>query len=75
VRIVVDDLRGAEIIALLQEHLAEMRSVSPPESASPRALRFVRIPALRPVRRLCRRPEQRVHDKGAAVNLAHAPGA
>ena len=28
----VDDLRGPEIIALLQEHLDEMYSVSPPES-------------------------------------------
>lgn len=28
----VDNLQGPEIIALLQEHLAEMRSVSPPES-------------------------------------------
>ena len=31
-RIVVDNLEGPQIIALLQEHLAEMRSVSPPES-------------------------------------------
>jgi putative acetyltransferase len=31
-RITVDNLQGPEIIALLQEHLAEMRSVSPPES-------------------------------------------
>jgi putative acetyltransferase len=31
-RIVVDRLEGPEIIALLEEHLAEMRSVSPPES-------------------------------------------
>jgi putative acetyltransferase len=28
----VDNLQGPEIIALLQEHLTEMRSVSPPES-------------------------------------------
>ena len=28
----VDDLRGVEIIALLREHLAAMRCVSPPES-------------------------------------------
>jgi putative acetyltransferase len=28
----VDDLRGAEIIALLREHLDEMRRISPPES-------------------------------------------
>jgi putative acetyltransferase len=31
-RITVDTLQGPEIVALLQEHLAEMRSVSPPES-------------------------------------------
>lgn len=28
----VDDLRGAEVIDFLREHLAEMRAVSPPES-------------------------------------------
>jgi putative acetyltransferase len=32
VRIVVDDLAGPEIAALLDEHLEEMRAVSPPES-------------------------------------------
>jgi putative acetyltransferase len=32
VRIVVDDLAGPEVMALLDEHLAEMRAVSPPES-------------------------------------------
>lgn len=31
-RIVVDDLAGPEIAALLDEHLEEMRAVSPPES-------------------------------------------
>ncbi|WP_433786732.1 GNAT family N-acetyltransferase [Actinomycetospora sp. CA-101289] len=31
-RIVVDDLTGPEVAALLGEHLAEMRAVSPPES-------------------------------------------
>ena len=31
-RIVVDDLAGPEVAALLGEHLAEMRAVSPPES-------------------------------------------
>ena len=31
-RIVVDNLQGPEILALLQEHLAEMRSASSPES-------------------------------------------
>jgi putative acetyltransferase len=28
----VDDLRGNEIVALLEEHLADMRAISPPES-------------------------------------------
>jgi len=32
VRIVLDDLAGAPIAALLEEHLTEMRSISPPES-------------------------------------------
>jgi hypothetical protein len=32
VRIVVDDLSGPEVAALLDEHLEEMRAVSPPES-------------------------------------------
>lgn len=31
-KIVVDDLSGPEIAALLQEHLDEMRATSPPES-------------------------------------------
>lgn len=31
-RIAVDDLAGAEIAAFLDEHVREMRSVSPPES-------------------------------------------
>ena len=45
-RIVVDDLRGAEIIALLQEHLAEMRSVSPPESVHALDLAGLRQPEI-----------------------------
>jgi len=32
VQIRVDDLQGADIIALLQQHLEEMRRISPPES-------------------------------------------
>ena len=32
-RIVLDDLRSAEIARLLRDHAAELRSVSPPESA------------------------------------------
>lgn len=43
-RIVVDNLRGPEIIALLQEHLAEMRSVSPPESVHALDLSGLRKP-------------------------------
>lgn len=31
-KIVVDDLSGAEIVAFLQEHIEEMRAISPPES-------------------------------------------
>ncbi len=31
-RIVVDDLTGPEIAALLEAHTAELRSISPPES-------------------------------------------
>ena len=43
-RIMVDNLQGAEIIALLQEHLAEMRSVSPPESVHALDLSGLRKP-------------------------------
>jgi putative acetyltransferase len=43
-RIVVDSLRGPEIIALLQEHLAEMHSVSPPESVHALDLSGLRKP-------------------------------
>ena len=43
-RIVVDSLEGPEIIALLQEHLAEMRSVSPPESVHALDLSGLRNP-------------------------------
>jgi putative acetyltransferase len=42
--IVVDNLKGPEIIALLQEHLAEMRSVSPPESVHALDLSGLRKP-------------------------------
>lgn len=31
-KIIVDDLSGPEIAALLEEHIADMRAVSPPES-------------------------------------------
>ena len=43
-RIIVDNLQGPEIIALLQEHLAEMRSVSPPESVHALDLAGLRQP-------------------------------
>jgi putative acetyltransferase len=43
-RILVDDLQGPEIIALLEEHLAEMRSVSPPESVHALDLSGLRKP-------------------------------
>jgi putative acetyltransferase len=45
-RIVVDNLEGPEIIALLQEHLAEMRSVSPPESVHALDLPGLRKPEI-----------------------------
>ncbi len=45
-RILVDDLQGPEIIALLQEHLAEMRSVSPPESVHALDLPGLRKPEI-----------------------------
>lgn len=43
-RIVVDNLEGQEIIAFLQEHLAEMRSASPPESVHALDLSGLRKP-------------------------------
>ena len=43
-RIMVDNLQGPEIIALLQEHLAEMRSVSLPESVHALDLSGLRMP-------------------------------
>jgi putative acetyltransferase len=46
VRILVDDLRGQEIIALLEEHLAEMHSVSPPESVHALDLSGLRKPEI-----------------------------
>lgn len=45
-RIMVDNLQGPEIIALLQEHLAEMRSVSPPESVHALDLSGLRKPSI-----------------------------
>lgn len=43
-RIMIDNLQGPEIIGLLQEHLAEMRSVSPPESVHALDLSGLRKP-------------------------------
>jgi putative acetyltransferase len=43
-RITVDNLQGSEITALLQEHLSEMRSVSPPESVHALDLSGLRKP-------------------------------
>ena len=45
-RIIVDNLQGPEIIALLEEHLAEMRSVSPPESVHALDLSGLRKPGI-----------------------------
>jgi len=44
VRIVVDDLTGPEILALLEEHLAEMRATTPPESKHALDLPALRAP-------------------------------
>ena len=41
-----DDLRGAEIIALLREHLEEMRRISPPESVHALDLEGLRRPEI-----------------------------
>ncbi|GLZ48790.1 N-acetyltransferase [Actinomycetospora sp. NBRC 106375] len=43
-RIRTDDLAGPEIAALLDEHLAEMRAVSPPESKHALDLEGLRAP-------------------------------
>ena len=42
----VDDLSGAEIAALLEEHLADMRAVSPPESKHALDLDGLRVPEI-----------------------------
>ncbi len=41
-----DDLRGPEIAALLEEHVAEMRRHSPPDSVHALALDALRTPAI-----------------------------
>lgn len=45
-RIVVDDLRGPEIAALLEEHLEGMRAHSPPESVHALDLDGLRVPEI-----------------------------
>jgi putative acetyltransferase len=42
----IDDLRGPEIAALLEAHLALMRSLSPPESVHALDLDRLRVPAV-----------------------------
>ena len=42
----LDDLSGAEIRALLQEHLASMRQLSPPESVHALPLEGLRAPGI-----------------------------
>ncbi|MBS0340257.1 MAG: GNAT family N-acetyltransferase [Proteobacteria bacterium] len=46
IRIRVDDLRGPEIQALLEEHLRDMRSISPPESVHALDLDALRRPEI-----------------------------
>jgi putative acetyltransferase len=46
VRIVVDDLTGTEIAALLEDHLAEMRATTPPESKHALDLAGLRAPEI-----------------------------
>ena len=45
-KIVVDDLRGPEIAALLEAHLDLMRSQSPPESVHALDLESLRVPEI-----------------------------
>lgn len=45
-RIVVDDLAGPRIAALLQEHLDELRSITPPESTHALDLDALRAPGV-----------------------------
>jgi putative acetyltransferase len=47
VHIAIDDLRGAEIIAFLEAHVAELRSLSPPESSHALDLAGLRAPGVR----------------------------
>lgn len=42
----IDDLRGAEIAQLLEQHLQDMRRVSPPESVHALDLEGLRVPEI-----------------------------
>ena len=42
----IDDLRGAEIARLLEQHLQDMRRVSPPESVHALDLEGLRVPEI-----------------------------
>jgi putative acetyltransferase len=46
-RIMLDDLTGAAIIALLQEHMSEMHAISPPESVHALDLHGLKKPQIR----------------------------
>jgi putative acetyltransferase len=45
-KIIIDDLRGQEIAAFLAKHIAEMKSVSPPESKHALDLESLRNPEI-----------------------------
>ncbi len=45
-KIIIDDLRGAQIAALLQEHIDHMQSISPPESCHALDLDALRQPGV-----------------------------
>lgn len=45
-KIIVDDLRGPEIAAFLEEHLCDMRAISPPESKHALDLEGLRRPEI-----------------------------
>jgi putative acetyltransferase len=47
VKIVVDDLRGPEIAAFLDDHVGQMRSITPPESKHALDLDGLRSPEVR----------------------------
>ena len=47
VHIAIDDLQGAEIIAFLEAHVAQLRSLAPPESTHALDLDGLRAPGVR----------------------------